>query len=192
MDLSPWGSFTLVTYVPEPLGSFLDGLRQNLPSDEQAPAHITILPPRLLSAPLGPASCHAANVLSTFSEFEVELATLCCFPTSRIHYLGIAEGNETIHKLHAALNTGELAGEEQYQFLPHLTLGGSLNKPDAEEAEIDRAWNHLALRKTFTVRKIVGLWATPQDGQYGKWTRVRSYDLQKNQQKSEAATGRTS
>ena len=35
------GLFALVSYIPDPLGSFLQGLREILPNNDSSEAHIT-------------------------------------------------------------------------------------------------------------------------------------------------------
>src|SRR4051794_28470576 len=124
MAASPWGSFALVSYVPDPLGTFLDNFRHSLAESDQTQAHVTILPPRPLRVPLETASEQATSTLRTFSPFEVELDAVCRFPRTDVLYVSVSIGNSAVRELHRALNTGSLADSEQFEFQPHLTLGG--------------------------------------------------------------------
>src|SRR5690349_20174776 len=119
-----WGCFALVSYIPDPLGSFLHELRRSLPGEHNPQPHITILPPRPLKLPVDAASQKAQNILLRFAAFEVELSTLRSFPETNVLYLDIAKGNGALHDLHGALNADVLEHEEKFEFRPHLTLGG--------------------------------------------------------------------
>ena len=90
--------------------------------EENPQAHITVLPPRPLKAGVDLVSCEAQAILSGFSPFSVELSEVKVFPETNILYLDIASGNDALHHLHDALNIGLLAHEENFDFLPHLTL----------------------------------------------------------------------
>ena len=177
-DSSQWGSFALVSYVPEPLGSFLDGLRRELPGDANPQAHITLLPPRPLRAPVETASKQALEVLSNFLPFEVEFSTVGSFPNTNFLYLDIADGSSLVHALHDALNTGDFLYAEQFEFWPHLTLGGPV--PQAHlpsvQGQAQAAWLAAAHSRRFTLDEIVFLWVSPIGGD-GEWHRLWSYNL---------------
>ena len=119
-----WGSFALVSYIPDPLGSFLHDLRRSFPGEHNPQPHITILPPRPLKLPVDAALQRAHNVLLQFAAFEVELSKVRFFPETNVLYLDIAKGNRVLHDLHEALNAGDLDHSEEFEFRPHLTLSG--------------------------------------------------------------------
>lgn len=177
-EASQQGQFALVSYIPEPLGSFLYELRGTLPGGSNPQAHITILPPRPLRVPVETASERTLEVLARFPVFEIELSTVQRFPQTNVLYLDIAEGNEVVHELHDALNTDELACEEEFEFRPHLTLGGPVPEPELEafhdQAEV--AWLATGHSRRFTVDEIVFLWLNPANPE-GGWRRLWSYDL---------------
>jgi 2'-5' RNA ligase len=173
-----WGSFALVTYIPEPLGSFLRSLRHALPGTEKPQAHITLLPPRPLQAAVDLVSREAQILLSRFQPFSVQLSAVKMFPETNILYLEIADGNDALHELHDALNTGLLAHEENFDFLPHLTISGSVPTRDVAKtrAEAKRGWEKHKGVATFEVTEVVALWqplyTSPDD-----WNRVWSQKL---------------
>ncbi|HEX4772450.1 MAG TPA: 2'-5' RNA ligase family protein [Bryobacteraceae bacterium] len=194
MTASPWGAFALVSYVPDPLGSLLDNFRHSVSGSDQAQAHVTLLPPRALRVPLETASEQAASTLRAFSPFEVELDAVHRFPVTNVLYLGISCGSNNVRELHRALNTAGLAAHEQFDFQPHLTLGGPFPEPsDAAEASVSNAWSKVQLSKRFLMDEIVALWANPLAAPQESWTRVWTYNLRRAHYHTHAAAiGRTS
>lgn len=182
----PWGFFALVSYVPDPLGSRLDGMTQALPGVPFKQAHITILPPRPLRVPVDEASRYTREILRQFDAFEVALRGVKRFPVTNVVYLDLAEGNTEVHRVHDALNTGELAFEEQFEFHPHLTLAGpasGTDDMDEVQARAESMWSELEPKERFTVREIVALWANPL-GEKLSWERLWAHQLREAQSKA--------
>jgi 2'-5' RNA ligase len=173
-----WGSFALVSYIPDPLGSFLHSLRQILPGEDNPQAHITILPPRPLQVPVDAASLEAKKTLSHFSRFEVELAEVRSFSESQVLYLDISKGGDILHQLHDALNVGTLEHDENFEFRPHLTLGGPVEKQREEQTrgEAERLWRARDCSARFRVEEIVFLWL-PAQGSWKDWDRLWAHRL---------------
>lgn len=138
-EMQEWGSFALVAYIPDPLGSFLNSLRQVLPGEENPHAHITLLPPRPLKSPVEAASLQAQKILAKFQPFSVELAEVCTFPETNVVYLEISEGSAQLHELHDALNSADLAHDEDFEFKPHLTLSGPVGSCDIGQVRTEAA-----------------------------------------------------
>jgi 2'-5' RNA ligase superfamily len=181
----PWGFFALVSYVPDPLGSCLDGLTQSLPGMEFRQAHITILPPRPLRLPVENASAYTRQILDQFAPFEVELGTVRRFPATNVLYLDLTEGHEALHRIHDALNTGELAFEEQFEFHPHLTLAGPIADDNMNRVQLraERLWRAVEPKERFAIREIVALWAEPGHKQLS-WQRLWVHTLRADQSRS--------
>jgi 2'-5' RNA ligase len=177
-DLPEWGSFALVTYIPEPLGSFLHLLRHNLPGEEKPEAHITLLPPRPLKAQAESVSREAQTILSRFKPFLVVLADVKVFSETNIMYLEIASGHDALQELHDALNTGLLAHEENFDFLPHLTISGPIPSHELARlrAQAKEAWEKRRGETSFEVNEVVALWQ-PLHGSPDDWNRVWSQRL---------------
>jgi 2'-5' RNA ligase len=190
-DSPEWGSFALVTYIPEPLGSFLHAVRHDLPGEEKPQAHITLLPPRPLSASVDIVSREAQSVLGGFRPFSVELLDVKVFPDTNILYLEIAKGSDVLHKLHDALNTGLLAHDESFDFLPHLTISGPIPRQDIAKirAQAKKAWKRHKGEAKFEVREVVALWqplyTSPDD-----WNRVWNQKLGDNGNSARAGSTR--
>lgn len=184
-----WGCFALVNYIPEPLASFLQGLREILPNNDSSEAHVTLLPPRPLKLPVETASKQACAILRQFPPFEVELSRVQRFSESKFLYLDLSEGSSVIHDLHDALNKGDLFDTEEYEFRPHLTLGGPVSPGilDSAQHQAEVTWNagHCAAR--FTVEEVVCLWLSPNSPE-GEWRRLWSQRLSPTAARTSAAT----
>jgi len=172
-DSAEWGSFALVAYIPDPLGAFLQALRRELTGQENPRAHITVLPPRPLNAPVETAAREAKVTLGRFEPFPVELHSVMVFPETHILYLDIAEGNSALHQLHAALNSGVLSHEENFEFLPHLTISGVIAFDHLAElkATASGAWKGYGGEKRFEVGEVAALWQPPR-GSPEDWNRL--------------------
>lgn len=123
-------SFALVSYIPQPLAGFLDGLRNELAGECHAKAHLTVLPPRPLVCHSGDAWRELLDTLQDFQPFRVKLGEIQIFPVTQVIYLSITEGYHELIRLHAALNSGHVSFCEPFEFHPHVTL--------AQELETDR------------------------------------------------------
>lgn len=177
-----WGSFALVSYIPEPLGSFLDGLRQSLSGDGVPQAHITLLPPRPLLLSVELASEQVLKLLTGFRAFPVELSAVRRFRQTNVLYLDVGEGSARLHALHDALNRGDLAHNEEFEFRPHLTLGIPPCPRDIEPLRklAQAAWESAPVTGRFLLYEIVCLWL-PHDGLPSQWQRLWSHNLETRQ-----------
>jgi len=185
-----WGFFALVSYVPDPLGSFLDDLRRTLGTDSNARAHITLLPPRSLRMPLEEATNTAGRILQSYSPFEIELRNVRQFPNYL--YLDVGAGNAGVRELHETLNSGKLTSIEDFPFLPHVTIGGPLPADAIEDAKTaaEEAWSWTDCSKRFTIDAVACLWAatlaTPFD-----WRLACRHNLAEKTAVAAAVTNRT-
>jgi len=150
-------SYALVSYIPEPLAGFLDRLRRELVPNCFLSAHITILPPRPLSASPETAWNHVRNVAPHFVPFEVELTHVEVFPISDVIYVAVGAGSETLKEMHAVMNTEGLGCKEPFPYHPHVTLAQEL-KPDELDELINVArerWSELPHPHSFRVDKVI-------------------------------------
>lgn len=175
-----WGSIALVTYIPDPLRSVLDQVREPLPGDHAPQPHITILPPRPLKLPVEEASQQTQSILRQFPAFEVELGRVRCFPETNFLYLDISAGDACLRRLHEMLNTGILHSGEEFEFRPHLTLGGPVPGPELDSVlhRAGTAWRSAGCPPRFTLDEIVLLWLKPESLQ-GEWLPFLTYSLEK-------------
>ncbi len=181
-----WGSLALVTYLPDPLGSFLTGLRQLLAGEHKPEAHITFLPPRPLALPVEGAATEVRQILFGVEQFVVELGAVHVFPGTNSLYLSLERGRSDLLRLHESLNGGNLFARENFEFIPHLTLSGELTPGELDEAfgTAESAWNASTLSRSFLVSDVILLW---QAGCFDReWSRLSSFPLRKAASKNVA------
>ncbi|HVO59288.1 MAG TPA: 2'-5' RNA ligase family protein [Terriglobales bacterium] len=124
--------YALVAYVRHPVGEFIEKLRRELHPDlAHLPAHITILPPRTLADPEpAPEENKEARALEALAQlcrevdpFEIVLGEVETFvPVTPTDFIRVAHGAYRLRELHDHLNTGILFCEEQWPYMPHLTV----------------------------------------------------------------------
>ena len=184
--------FALVSYVPFPLGTFLDNLRKTL-DHQSARAHITLLPPRSLRVSIDAASGHALGVLKRFEPFEVELDGLARFTSTDVLYLGLLQGEDEVHALHRILNSGDLSDDEHFEFMPHVTLGGPFPEPrlSVVERSARSVWERTHLCRRFQLDDVTALVGTPEPEGSMAWNRLWTYSL-KSQALGQVAASTTS
>lgn len=125
-EAGPCSLFALVTYVPDPLGAYLDALRQELVPACNLRAHVTILPPRRLSIPAEAAWERIRSDARSYPAFEIALNDVEIFSISSVVYLGLTAGLKELVRLHDLLNTDGLHAAEAYPYHPHVTLAQNM------------------------------------------------------------------
>jgi len=155
-DGKPINCFALVTYIPEPLGSFLDVLRRDLVPGCLPRAHVTILPPRTISAPT-PVVVEELNArIAELAPFELELGEVTMFEATSVIYIELKAGREELGRIHDILAQGPLDYKEPFGYEPHVTLAQEL-KPEEVSAvfeEARRQWAALAPARSFPVETM--------------------------------------
>jgi 2'-5' RNA ligase len=173
-----WGCFALVCYVPDPLKSAIERLRESIPGRQLPPVHITVLPPRPLPLPVEEACSLVEAAACDFAAFEAELSELRRFPETDFLYLDIDRGSSHIRELHGRLSSGELRHPELFDFRPHLTLAGPVPHDRVAEVEREaaRQWGETNLSRSVPVEELVCLWRAPGNG-HREWVRVNAFSL---------------
>jgi len=128
--------YALVAYVKNPVGEFVENLRRELHPDlPHLAAHLTLLPPRLLTGTESEALQALAKICSQAEPFEVILGDMQTFvPTTPTVYIRVAYGAARLQELHDLLNKQTLAFTEEWPYIPHLTIAKLANLPAAEHA----------------------------------------------------------
>ena len=116
--------YALVAYVRNAVGEFVENLRQELhPNLPHLPAHVTILPPRCLQGGELSALETLEDVCSQAEAFEVTLGDVETFvPVTPTVFIRVAHSAHRLQELHIRLNTQALAAQEQWPYMPHLTI----------------------------------------------------------------------
>jgi hypothetical protein len=71
-----------------------------------------------------------------------------------------------------------LAHEENFEFLPHLTISGAIAIADIQKVRnsAKRAWEKYTGEKSFEIQEVVALWQ-PLHGSWDDWNRVWTQKL---------------
>lgn len=89
--------------------------------------------------------------------FEVRLEGVSTFwPVNGVVYLSFGTGLERLIQLHDTLNCGNLAQEETYTYIPHVTLAQELDEAVTRDvlAEISRVWSRFAGDLSFRIESL--------------------------------------
>lgn len=116
--------YALVAYVNNPVGVFVEGLRRDLqPEHAHLPAHLSILPPRLLAGSERQALEAIGRVCDAVQPFEVTLGDVETFvPVTPTVFLRVAHAAYRMRELHDRLNADTLQYDEPWPYMPHLTI----------------------------------------------------------------------
>jgi 2'-5' RNA ligase len=130
--------YALVAYVRNAVGEFVENLRQELHPDlPHLPAHVTILPPRRLQAGELSALETLEDVCSQAEPFEVTLGDVETFvPVTPTVFIRVAHAAYRMRELHDRLNTQALAAQEEWPYMPHLTIVKISSEDLAQQAYI--------------------------------------------------------
>jgi 2'-5' RNA ligase len=128
--------YALVAYVTGALGEFVENLRRELhPELPHLAAHLTILPPRLLQGTETPALQLLETICGGEEPFEVELGSMETFvPVTPTVYIRVAGGASRMDELHRRLNTGPLLFDEEWPYIPHVTIVKMSSEQAAQHA----------------------------------------------------------
>ncbi|HMD17514.1 MAG TPA: 2'-5' RNA ligase family protein [Terriglobales bacterium] len=120
----PSSRYALVSYVRNPVGEFVEQLRQELhPTLAHMPAHLTILPPRELTVTEAAALEFLEEACGRVLPFDVELGDVETFlPTTPTLFIQVKRAAYRMRELHDQLNGQGLCCEEIWPYIPHLTI----------------------------------------------------------------------
>ncbi len=116
--------YALVTYVRNPVGEFVEQLRRELhPTIAHMAAHLTILPPRELVGNEASALEFLEEACGRVVPFTVELGDVETFlPTTPTVFIELKRAAYRMRELHDQLGCVELRCEEDWPYIPHLTI----------------------------------------------------------------------
>jgi 2'-5' RNA ligase len=128
--------YALVVYVRDTLGEFVQDLRRELlPEHAHLPAHITVLPPRVLQGSESGALDIVGEVCRNVSPFQVQLGDVETFvPITPTVFIRVSRSAYRLRELHDSLNRNELSCEESWPYMPHLTIVKMNDAARAREA----------------------------------------------------------
>jgi 2'-5' RNA ligase len=128
--------YALVAYVNGPAGEFVENLRRELHPDlPHLAAHLTILPPRLLQGSEDSALRILERICRETEPFEVLLGEVCTFaPITPTVYIRVDLAASCMCDLHGILNTEAFKFQEEWPYIPHMTIAKLANEDAARDA----------------------------------------------------------
>ena len=167
--------YALVSYLLDPLGKFLNELRQDLDPGGHGMSHLTILPPRPLACASDETWGALKDRLRDFEPFAVELGGVDFFPNTSVIYLAVNSGFHELVKMHDSLNNGPANCVEAFEYHPHVTLA-----QDLRGAEFDHAlsvcrerWERFQHWRFHRIDRLTFVQNTRDD----RWTDLASLQL---------------
>jgi len=168
--------YALVAYVRHPVGEFIEKLRRDLHPDlPHLPAHITILPPRFLDSDRDGRGQSETRALETLMHlcrevdiFEIILGEVETFvPVTPTVFIRVARGAYRLRELHDRLNTGVLACEEQWPYMPHLTVVkmGTEEQATAAFQTASGSWSQYTGSRRVSVEEVTFV----REGENNSW-----------------------
>jgi 2'-5' RNA ligase len=120
----PSPRYALVTYIRNPVGEFVEQLRQELhPTTAHMAAHLTILPPRELSGGEAAALEFLEEACSHVVPFNVELGDVETFlPNTPTVFIEVKQAAYRMRELHDQLCGKGLRCQESWPYTPHVTI----------------------------------------------------------------------
>jgi 2'-5' RNA ligase len=128
--------YALVGYLRNPAGEFVEKIRRELHPDlPHLPAHLTLLPPRLLAGTESAALQILDRICGEEQPFEVLLGDVETFiPVTPTVYIGVDAGASRMCDLHQRLNINALTYREEWPYVPHLTIAKMAAEAPARHA----------------------------------------------------------
>jgi len=128
--------YALVAYVKNPAGEFVENLRRELHPDlPHLAAHLTILPPRPLHGSESAALQLLERICGVEEPFEVSLGSVGTFiPVTPTVVIRVDGASQSMSQLHRKLNTEELQFQEEWPYIPHLTIAKMSSEQLAKSA----------------------------------------------------------
>jgi 2'-5' RNA ligase len=166
--------YALVTYIPDPLGRFLDDLRKELVPGSNPHAHVTLMPPRPLQSEQL-AWEQIVDFTAHLPAFDLQIANLAIFPKTNVIYLEIGVGRDQLLAIHQGMNQGPLQFTEPFPYHPHITLAQELG-PEAVPAAAETArlrWKDFRDDRWFAVDRL----AFVQNSESNIWTDLGTVQL---------------
>jgi len=147
-----------VAYVRNCLGEFVEDLRRELdPQHAHFPAHVSILPPRVLQGTEPEALNLIEKVCREVEPFEITMGDVETFaPVTPTVFIRVARAAYKMRELHDKLNVGALFADEAWPYMPHLTLL-KVDSVEVARAAIERAeksWSRYCDTRTVLVDQL--------------------------------------
>jgi 2'-5' RNA ligase len=159
------------------VGEFVESLRKELhPELPHLAAHVTLLPPRLLAGTESDAVQTMEELCKQVDPFEVSLGEVETFiPVTPTVFIRVAHAAYRMRELHDRLNVSALAYQEEWPYMPHLTIVKMGAEDQAQHAyRVARTrWAEFTQSRCIEVRDLVFV---REEGQ-NKWADLAEIPL---------------
>lgn len=175
--MMPNPRYALVAYLRNPVGEFVEHLRRQLhPELPHLAAHLTVLPPRVLQGSEMAARETLEEVCSQVEPFTVtlgEVETFC--PLTPTVFIRVAHSAYRMRELHDRLNTQALAAQEDWPYMPHLTIAKMGTEPQAQQAYqiASERWTHFEGSRDIQVSELTFV----REEQQNRWVDLAGVPL---------------
>lgn len=146
--------YALITYVPAPLGPYLDNMRRELaPWMRPGRSHVTVLQPRPISSGAFEVCENIRESVSKVQAFEIGTSGVEVFENTGVIYLALDRGGSILERMHRSLNVNGVKFPEPFPFHPHITLAQGVAEADWKIV-LERAktlWSDYAGVRSFRV-----------------------------------------
>ena len=169
--------YALVAYVKSPVCGFIEGLRRQFhPTQAHLPAHISVLPPRILQGPEPEAVDALESVCREVEPFEIVLGEVATFaPVTPTVFIRVAHAAYRMRELHDRVNVGALRSGEQWPYMPHLTIFrmDTLEQSTPAYEEARRRWDYYRESRRISVGELTFV----REAGTNCWTDLVSFPL---------------
>jgi 2'-5' RNA ligase len=150
--------YALVAYVRSPAGDFVENLRRELhPNLPHLAAHLTILPPRPLQGSESAALQFLERICGDQDPFEVTLGSVETFlPVTPTIFIRVDSAASCMSELHRKLNTAVLRFQEEWPYIPHLTIAKMNGEQPAQSAfeTARQRWEHYSGTRRILLERL--------------------------------------
>jgi 2'-5' RNA ligase len=161
--------YAVVAYVRNSVGRFVEELRREVyPEHSHSPAHVSILPPRLITGSEAAALGTLEELCSGFQPFDIALGDVDTFvPITPTVHIQVKEGAEQMRRLHDHLNRGSLEFLEPWAYWPHLTIVKLAADAEARAAEAlsRERWSRYRGPRTIRLDELTFV----REGPHNRW-----------------------
>src|SRR5579883_2403665 len=150
--------YALVAYVQDPVADFIKQIRRELHPDlPHLAAHVTVLPPRVLAGGENAAMTAVTEICRHVEPFEMSLGEVETFiPVTPTVFIRVVNAYR-VRELHDQLRAAQPLGvEEEWPYLPHLTIVKMSTEAQAQEAYLlaRHRWTEYEASRCIHVREL--------------------------------------
>jgi 2'-5' RNA ligase len=169
--------YAIVAYVGDAVGRFVEDLRCELhPPHGHLPAHLTILPPRPLRGREAAILESLEDICRTVEPFHVVMGEVATFaPLTPTVFIRVERAAYKLRELHDKLNTEGLGCQEQWPYMPHLTIVKMATEKEAQEAlrKAREAWSRYRGPRQVMVDELTFV----REGEQHRWIDLATLPL---------------